>query len=79
VVFVGGNGLDDQFDVGGDAQQVGDDVGCTGQHASLKQDDVGGIALDGGAEIFDGVCLGDDAKVVFQSKDFANAYAIDCL
>jgi hypothetical protein len=52
VILVCLHGLNDQFHVGGGAQELGDDVGGTGEHAALKEDDIGRVALDGEAEVF---------------------------
>ena len=50
-----------------------------GQQAALQEHHVGGIALDGRAQILQGIGLGHDAKIVFEREYLANANAVDRL
>ena len=67
------------FTSGEHVQQIRDDVGRAGQQAALKQHNVGGIALDGRAEILQGIRLCDDAQVVLQRENLANTDTVNRL
>src|ERR1019366_5906875 len=79
VVLVGGDGLDDQLDIRGDAQQIGNHVGRACQEGSLEQDDIGGVAFNGCAQIRKGISLSDDPQIVFKGKYLANANPVNGL
>jgi hypothetical protein len=79
VGLVGLGDLDDELGAGGLADQFGDGVDGAGDELAFKDDDVGGVALQGGVEVGEGLDLRDDADVVFESEDLAHADAIDRL
>ena len=76
MIFVGRNGLHNQLHIGGNPQQIGDDVGRADQQAPLQKNYVCGKALDGGPQILKRISLRHDAKVVFKREHLANAYAV---
>ena len=71
--------LDNQLDVGRRPQQIRDNVGRARQHAAFKQDNVGGVALDGKTQIVNGIGLRYHAQIVLQRKYLADADPINRL
>jgi hypothetical protein len=79
VGFVGFADLDDQLGFGRLAYKFRDGVDGAGDELAFEDDDVGGVALQGGIEVGEGLDLGDDSNVVFEGKDLLHAHAIDGL
>ena len=61
--------LDDELGVGRALDQIGDGVDGAGDELAFEDDDVGGIALQGGVQIGQGFGLRDYADVVFEGED----------
>ncbi len=71
--------MHNQLHFGGEVQQIGNHVGRAGQKTPLQKHDVGGVALDGGAQILERIRLRHHAQIVFECKNLANADAVNGL
>ncbi len=54
-------------------------TGRTGQECPFEEHNVGGIALDGRAQVLQGVCLRHHPEIVFEREDLANPHTINGL
>jgi hypothetical protein len=59
--------------------QIGDGVDGAGDELAFEDDDVGGVALQGGVQVGQGLGLRDHADIVFEGEDLLHADAIDRL
>ncbi len=77
--FVGLGDLDDELGFGGLTDEFGDGIDGAGDELAFEQDDIGGVALQGGVEILERLHLSNDPDVIFEGKDFLHADAVDRL
>ena len=79
VRLIGGGGLDDDFEIGGEANDGGNRVGGAGDHGAFEKEDIGGNPLDGVLQALEVIGLSDHGDAGVGSEDLAHTDAIDGL